>query len=103
MRPPLHRPLGWRPPELLKREADRARPTAADRGYGTDWRKLRAAMPRAPCAMCGRPWAPSFHLDHRTARAQGGTDHPSNLQWLCQSDHAAKTARADGGFGNARR
>lgn len=80
---------------------DRKRGSASARGYGTDWRALRASVPHAPCAGagCGAPWAPSHHLDHVKPRRQGGTDDPSNLQWLCRRCHASKTARQDGGFG----
>jgi 5-methylcytosine-specific restriction protein A len=81
------------------RERD-TRPTASERGYGTDWRKLRATMPKTPCAICGAPWVPGMHLDHIIPRAEGGTDAPSNLQWVHRRCHSAKTAGADGGFGN---
>lgn len=84
----------------MPRRPDR-RPSASRRGYGPDWRKLRAATPKTPCVDCGAPWRPGFHLDHRLARAKGGTDDPSNLEWRCWRCHSAKTAQVDGGFGNA--
>ncbi|RTL42767.1 MAG: HNH endonuclease [Candidatus Melainabacteria bacterium] len=34
-------------------------------------------------------------VDHKTARNNGGTDEPSNLQSLCHSCHSRKTARFD--------
>jgi 5-methylcytosine-specific restriction protein A len=39
---------------------------------------------------CG---APAEHVDHIMPVAAGGTDHPSNLQALCQSCNLAKAAR----------
>jgi 5-methylcytosine-specific restriction protein A len=90
-----HRPA-YRPKPL-------PRPSAAARGYGTDWQKLREqARQELPC-VCATPGCGKtrgLHLDHRTPRAQGGTDAMSNLQWLCHSCHSAKTARTDRGFGN---
>jgi 5-methylcytosine-specific restriction endonuclease McrA len=48
---------------------------------------------------CGKEL--TSHLDHKIPRAQGGTDDPSNLQWLGARCHSKKTASTDGGFGNA--
>ncbi len=75
------------------------RPSASERGYGTDWRKLRAKLmpPGTRCRLCD---APAKHLDHIVPRSAGGTDNPSNLQPLCASHHSMKTASQDGGFGN---
>lgn len=78
------------------------RPSAARRGYGTDWRRLRATIPAANCG-CGARWHPGFHLDHIIARAKGGSDAPGNLRWTCRPCHSAKTAAVDGGFGNEAR
>jgi len=78
-----------------------ARPTASQRGYGTDWQALRAATPHTPCKGCSRPWKSGFHLDHKLARNAGGTDDASNLHWLCHSCHSRKTAKQDGGFGHS--
>ena len=76
------------------------RPTASQRGYGTDWQALRAAQAHTPCTACARPYRPGFHLDHMVARKAGGTDDPSNLHWLCHSCHSRKTVKQDGGFGH---
>jgi len=76
-----------------------SRGTATQRGYGSDWRALRAQVTRTPCP-CGAAWRPNFHLDHIVARRAGGGDDPGNLRWLCERCHGAKTGRQDGGFGN---
>lgn len=83
---------------------DHGRLNASRRGYtSAAWRALRASiLMRDPlCRSCHG--APSTHADHVVARANGGTDAPSNLQGLCASCHSRKTAREDGGFGNAAR
>lgn len=69
-----------------------------------EWRALRAAVLRRD-PICRTPGCtrPSTHVDHNTPRARGGSDHPSNLVGRCASCHSAKTAAADGGFGNKRR
>lgn len=77
-----------------------ARPSASQRGYGTDWQALRAAVPHAPCTACAAAWKPGYHLDHRIAGSTGGTDDPTNLHWLCHGCHSRKTAKLDGGFGH---
>lgn len=82
------------------------RPASSARGYGATWRRVRAAqLVREPwcrsCASEGRR-VPAGHVDHIVPRARGGSDDPGNLQSLCTSCHNAKTAREDGGFGNAR-
>ncbi len=70
-----------RPPRLGTSDGARhpkgradTRPSASRRGYGTDWRKLRAKTLKAPCAACGAPWEPGFHLDHIIPRRAGGSD-----------------------------
>lgn len=77
------------------------RPSASRRGYGTDWQRLRKTIPPRDCP-CGATWHSRFNLDHIKARAQGGTDAPSNLRWLCPSCHSSKTTHADGGWGRAK-
>ena len=79
-----------------------ARQSSTQRGYGAEWRKVRAAHLRAQpnCVQCGDV---AEHVDHILPLAQGGTHAAANLQSLCQRCHSRKTARSDGGFGNARR
>lgn len=82
--------------------ARHSRPTSSTaQGYGAPWRRLRDATPRTPCVDCGTPWHSRFNLDHDTSRRQGGPDGEGNLVWRCPSCHSRKTARTDGGFGNA--
>ena len=78
------------------------RPSAAMRGYGAEWRRVRAAqLARQPhCAICG---APGHHVDHVVPLSRGGNNDEGNLQTLCHRHHSSKTARADGGFGNPKR
>jgi len=83
------------------------RRTSCQRGYGYAWQKYRRAflmMPEhAVCAECQRE--PASHVDHRTP-VSGADDpnfwNPENHQGLCPGCHARKTARDDGGFGNAK-
>ena len=39
-----------------------------------------------------------LELDHIVNVARGGTDDPADLQILCRSGHAAKTARESSGL-----
>ena len=56
-----------------------ARPTASQRGYGTEWQALRRSTPLTHCTACARPWRNGFHLDHKLARNAGGSDDASNF------------------------
>lgn len=65
--------------------------------YGRNWPKLRAwVLAREPlCRMCqaaGRVTLAGT-VDHITPLADGGTNHPSNLQPLCAACHRSKSAR----------
>lgn len=76
---------------------DRKRGSAAQRGYGVRWRKLRATqLAMEPlCREClanGRTTA-ATDVDHIVARRDGGSDGYENLQSLCHSCHSSKTAR----------
>jgi 5-methylcytosine-specific restriction enzyme A len=69
-----------------------------ERGYGSDWDKLRKqAMDRdfwlcQPCKRKGR-LTPATECDHITPKSQGGKDVLSNLQAICTDCHRAKTAK----------
>lgn len=76
----------------------RQRGSVTARGYGAEWRRIRAAVLREqPCCPCGR-WATD--VDHIVSRRKGGTDARGNLVGRCHRCHSRKTAREDGGFGN---
>jgi 5-methylcytosine-specific restriction protein A len=62
---------------------DKRRGTTTERGYGNQWRKLRAKLLVAHpyCAWCGS--TEKLSIDHIVPRAAGGTDDPSNLRVLC--------------------
>ena len=72
------------------------RVSAARRGYGRRWQRLRRIqLGREPfcvhCAEFGRVTA-ATDVDHIVARRDGGEDALFNLQSLCHSCHSRKTA-----------
>lgn len=82
--------------------ADKDRGTRHQRGYGTNWEKLRLAILRRDNGLCqeclrngvlkavgDKPY--SAFCDHIVPQAEGGTDDESNLQMLCRACHTAKT------------
>ncbi len=83
-----------------QRHAKRALPLQS-----TAWRQLRAQVLRETplCAACGRQGrvVAATVVDHIDGNPTN--NDRANLQPLCASCHAAKTAREDGGFGNRRR
>ena len=80
--------------------------TNTERGYGADWRKLRAWVLRRdhglcqPCHQAGQVTL-ATEVDHVVSKAQaarlGWTRHQmddhGNLQAICRECHQAKTAR----------
>ncbi len=103
-RPPLHRPLGWKPPQQKRRENDKARGTASSRGYDADWRKLRARFlkthPLCCVTGCGEC---ATDVDHEASIRERPDLRLawSNLRSMCHSHHSARTAR-DQAFGRDR-
>ena len=80
--------------------------TAAQRGYGTAWRKLRLIVLRRDNGLCqyclkeGRVKQAQV-IDHIKPKCAGGTDDIDNLQSLCHKCHNRKTSTEDskgGGF-----
>lgn len=76
---------------------DEARGSAADRGYGTAWRKLRQRVLARDAGLC-QPCLRRGHItpgcrtvDHITPKARGGGDHEGNCQTICNPCHTAKT------------
>lgn len=97
-RPPVHRPRGSRP-RGTDPEYDRARGSAASRGYGSDWRKVRALFLDANplCIECekeGRVEA-ATQVDHVISIRQRPDLRldESNLRALCASHHSARTSK----------
>ncbi|HCN5210834.1 HNH endonuclease [Enterobacter roggenkampii] len=72
--------------------------TRHQRGYGTKWEAIRERILKRDKGLCqdhlNQGVAKSAScVDHITPKAHGGTDADSNLQSLCWSCHAKKTAR----------
>ena len=71
------------------------------RGYGSAWIKLRAVIMRRdmhlcqPCSSKGRV-TPATEVHHIKAKAQGGTDDPSNLVAICRECHEDATRQQTG-------
>lgn len=91
------------------RHHDHRRGSAASRGYGADWRRLRdQVLSEEPlCRECGKQGRVTAAecVDHIIPHRGDETLRlsRSNLQPLCTPCHSAKTAREDGAFGNPRR
>jgi 5-methylcytosine-specific restriction enzyme A len=99
VKPPVHRPAGARSAAEVKLALDRARPSAARRGYGRRWRRARAAfLARYPlCATCrsqGRV-VPATVVDHVVPHRGDQRLFWDRGNWApsCKACHDAKTAR----------
>ncbi len=81
-----------------KRANERRRGTTTERGYGTAWQRKSQRLTRrvGRCERCGieHTAANPLTLDHLTAKANGGTDHDTNLSVICRRCNSAKGARA---------
>ncbi|MEJ8306651.1 HNH endonuclease signature motif containing protein [Saccharibacillus sacchari] len=85
---------------------DQQRGTAAQRGYGHEWRKARAVYLQqhplcAECERAGRVQAATV-VDHVVPYRGDRTLFWDRANWqpLCATHHSEKTAKEDGGFGN---
>ena len=84
-----------------KARFDAKRPNASARGYGSDWRQLRAQHLAAHpwCAMCLKAGqhVPAADVDHilPIAVAPHLRLDPSNLQSLCQHHHRSAKQSQD--------
>lgn len=73
-----------------------ARGTRHERGYGSQWDKLRLRILSRdqylciPCYKLGRV-TPATEVDHITPKSQDGEDDADNLQSICSDCHKAKT------------
>lgn len=80
-----------------RREEDQHRGSRHRRGYDAAWDRLRLEILERDNYLCqigrGRPGClvDATEVDHKRAKADGGTDHPSNLQAVCGPCHARKT------------
>ncbi|WP_315972696.1 HNH endonuclease [Aeromonas caviae] len=68
------------------------------RGYGSEWDKLRQVILVRDGYLCLTCLAlgiytPATTVDHVVAKAHGGTDDPSNLASICDPCHGVKTAK----------
>ena len=105
--PELVRTPGERYCEKHKKKHDaqynKQRGSAASRGYGAKWRKLRLMFLRANplCRECLNQGIikEATDVDHIIPLKNGGTNEWSNLQSLCHECHSRKTAREDGRWG----
>ncbi len=75
----------------------RRKGSSSQRGYGTDWRKLRFMILERDNHLCQEHLRQGVikagnHVDHIIPKAQNGTDDPNNLQTLCKDCHQLKTA-----------
>lgn len=85
-----HKDCGWSRHQKGK--------TSSQRGYGSQWRKLRLIVlerDKHLCQACLKRglYVNATTVDHIVAKAHGGNDDLSNLQSLCYPCHRAKTAK----------
>ena len=72
--------------------------SAAGRGYGAAWRRLRSAViirDGGRCQDCKAQGKARIgtEVDHIVSKAQGGSDELENLRLLCRKCHLSKTGR----------
>lgn len=72
--------------------------SADERGYGSEWKRLRKRVIERANGICEEciAWSrvvPGTDVDHIVSKAKGGTDSLDNLQLLCKHCHGKKTAR----------
>lgn len=91
----------------VQRRYDAERGSPSRRGYGRNWRRLRAIV-LAEQPLCADPDGVhgdepplATEVDHIVPLRAGGTNARSNLQALCKSCHSRKTAREDQRWGGA--
>ncbi len=98
-----------RPPTLRKTtgETPTPRKKTASRGYGGEWRRVRAwKLAHSPlCEDCNERGltTAATEVDHVHRLEDGGTHSDENLRSLCKSCHSRKTVAVDGGLGMPKR
>lgn len=80
----------------LGKFADKHRGSRHERGYGSDWDKLRKLILSRDKGLCQEHLRqgkarPARIVDHILSKGEGGTDDPGNLQSLCQACSDTKT------------
>lgn len=73
------------------RAAYAERGSRAERGYPSNWEKVRLHVLRRDPSCKGCEAALSTECDHIKPLERGGTNHPDNLQGLCKPCHSIKT------------
>lgn len=70
--------------------------TRQERGLGAEYYRNRPIVLREEqaCGICGGPGLPDDVVDHKVARAKGGTSERSNLQRAHRECNQSKGARA---------
>jgi 5-methylcytosine-specific restriction protein A len=83
-----------------KKNYDKQRGSAAQRGYGSNWRQARKyyLMNHPVCVRCERVANVVDHIVPHRGDNRLFWDR-SNWQPLCDSCHSSKTVKEDGGFG----
>ena len=88
---------------VTQRDYDRARAKTAARAYSSAWRRLRRLVLDAEplCRSCDTAGhiEMATQVDHIIPLARGGTNAMMNLQPLCATCHARKTAQDDRRWG----
>lgn len=80
-----------------------SRKSRHERGLGTKWDKIRAAILARDCGLCQCPTCKAAdrttqanEVDHILPRARGGTDDPSNLRAVNDACHKRLTLEQQG-------
>lgn len=77
--------------------ADKRRGSRHERGYGSEWDKIRKRIMERDaglCQECSRRGhvTLAYAVDHIVCKAEGGTDDDNNLEAICKPCHVRKTA-----------
>jgi 5-methylcytosine-specific restriction enzyme A len=72
------------------------RGTRHQRGYGSEWDRLRKVVLKRDCHLCqtcarADRVRPGNIVDHIVPRAEGGSDEMTNLEVICKPCHQIKT------------